>query len=116
MNNVLGTRLKYIRKSHRMTMEKVGESLGIAKSSYAGYESGERKPPPDKLVKLASMFDVSCDYLLGITDDPVPKRDNRNLSDFLKRSGLHYDGVKLTAEEIRVIRDMLSLIARGANK
>jgi transcriptional regulator with XRE-family HTH domain len=105
-----------MRKANRMTMEEVGNELGIAKSSYAGYESAERTPPPDKLVKLAEMFDTSTDYLLGLTDDPTTKKDTTNLADFLKRDGLHYGGTTLTEKEIAIFRDILGLITKEGNR
>lgn len=112
MNYILAVRLKNLRKKNKMTMEEVGRELDIAKSSYAGYENGTRTPPADKLAKLAELFDTSTDYLLDLTDDPTTSRDTTNLADFIKREGLHYDGVKLSEKEISVIRDMLGLILK----
>lgn len=34
-----GQRLRFLRKSHKYTLEYIGEKIGIAKSSYGGYES-----------------------------------------------------------------------------
>lgn len=107
-----GDRLRLLRKVNRLTMEEVGRRLGIAKSSYAGYETETRMPPLDKLQKLASMYDVSTDYILGLTDDPDPKKDRKNLREFLEKDQLHWNGRPMSAEEIEPIRKLLELIVR----
>ncbi len=107
-----GDRLRLLRKVNRLTMEEVGRRLGIAKSSYAGYETETRTPPLDKLQKLASIYDVSTDYILGLTDDPDPKKDRKNLREFLEKDQLHWNGRQISAEEIEPIRKLLELIVR----
>ena len=93
-------------------MEEVGRRLGIAKSSYAGYENESRMPPLDKLQKLASMYDVSTDYILGMTDDPDPKVDRKNMKEFLEKEQLHWNGRPLTEEELEPIRQLLEMVVR----
>lgn len=65
----LGKRLKELRRENVLTMEEIAKVIGVAKSSYAGYESEFRKPSLDKLVRVAQHYDVSVDYLLGLTDE-----------------------------------------------
>lgn len=107
-----GERLRLLRKVNRLTMEEVGRRLGIAKSSYAGYENESRMPPLDKLQKLASMYDVSTDYILGMTDDPDPKVDRKNMKEFLEKEQLHWNGRPLTEEELEPIRQLLEMVVR----
>ena len=107
-----GERLRLLRKAHRLTMEEVGKRLGIAKSSYAGYENETRQPPLEKLQKLAEMYNVSTDYILGLTDDPDPKRDRRNVREFLMKKHLHWDGRPLSEEELEPIRKLLEIVVR----
>ncbi len=108
---MFGERLRLLRKSNRLTMEEVGRRIGIAKSSYAGYESEHRMPPLDKLQKLASMYDVSTDYIIGLTDDPDPKKDRRNLKEFIEKDDLHYNGVPIPDEVLKPIKELLKIIA-----
>lgn len=42
--------------------------LNIRQQSYARYENGKGEPDLETVVKIANIFKVSCDYLLGITD------------------------------------------------
>lgn len=61
-----GTVLKQLRLGADMTQKEVAEKIGVTKSVISYYELQERTPSPEVLVKLASMFNVTTDYLLGI--------------------------------------------------
>ena len=56
------------RKLNKLTQRQVAKSLGISQPSYVRYENGSAEPTLENLVKLADLFDVSVDYLLGRTD------------------------------------------------
>ena len=59
-----------LRKSHKMTQEKIGELLNMSQRSIANWESGDRFPSISTLIDLSDKFDVSIDYLLGLSDIP----------------------------------------------
>ena len=59
------TRLKAAREKAGYTQEKVAEILGINQSTCTGYETGYRKPSIDILMKLADLYNVSIDWLVG---------------------------------------------------
>jgi len=61
-----GTRLKELRMQAGLTQKQLGERVGVTKSVISFYELRERTPSPEVLVKLAAIFHVSSDYLLGI--------------------------------------------------
>ena len=61
-----GDILKQIRLQAGLTQKELAELIGVTKSVISFYELRERTPSPDVLVKLASIFHVSTDYLLGI--------------------------------------------------
>lgn len=61
-----GSRLKELRTQAGMTQLQLAQRMGITKSVVSFYELQERTPSPDVLVKLAGIFRVSTDYLLGI--------------------------------------------------
>ncbi len=50
------------------TQREVAKFLGMTQPSYIRYENGKSEPSLENLVKLADIFDVSTDYLLGRTD------------------------------------------------
>lgn len=58
-------RLKLLRTSAKLTQQEVAAHLGVERSTYVKYERGNSDPPSSALVKLADMFGVSVDYLLG---------------------------------------------------
>ena len=56
------------RKLNKLTQRQVSDYLQIAQPSYIRYENGSSEPSLETLVKLADLFDVSVDYLLGRTE------------------------------------------------
>lgn len=65
---MLQKRLRELRKSKKMNQNDIAKHLGISLSGYASYEQGVANPSIDTLLKLAELFEVSTDYLLGKTD------------------------------------------------
>jgi transcriptional regulator with XRE-family HTH domain len=63
-------RLYELRKTKKWSLQEVADKLGIAKSTYAGYESGYRQPSLDAIKKIADAMETSVDYLLNRTDNP----------------------------------------------
>lgn len=61
-------RLKAIRKECGLTQKEVYERLNISPNGYASYEQGRTEPSVETLVQLCKIFDVSADYLLGLSD------------------------------------------------
>ena len=67
---ILGQRLKALRKQLQAGQKEIAELLGLSLRSYQFYESGAYDPSLPNLILLADYFQVSTDYLLGRTDDP----------------------------------------------
>jgi len=77
-NIILAKRLKMLREKHGYLQKFVADKLGIRSNTLSGYETGTRSPDPEMLVKLAELYNVTTDYLLGITDIPfVDNEQNR---------------------------------------
>ena len=64
----MGNKLKALRIEKNLTQKQIADRIGLAISAVSSYESGTRYPSYDVLVKLARIFHVSTDYLLGMTD------------------------------------------------
>ena len=64
----MGDKLRSLRMEKKLTQKQVAERIGLAISAVSSYESNNRYPSYEALIKLARMFHVSTDYLLGITD------------------------------------------------
>ena len=74
-----GSKLKELRTQNGLTQKQLADQLGVTKSVVYFYERQERTPSPDILRKLAAVFHVSSDFLLGI--DTVKRLDISNLDD-----------------------------------
>ena len=68
-------RLRYLRMSRGLSSKEVYEAIGSSKPSYYRYENGDSEPSTQKLLELASYFNVSMDYLVGRTDNPSISKD-----------------------------------------
>lgn len=69
MTYCLPERLKRLRQSMHLSQEQVARLLGVDRSTISSYESNVRQPPLDTLSRIADVFGVSTDYLLGRTGD-----------------------------------------------
>jgi len=94
-------RLKKLRIENNISPEELARYLGlVSANSIYQYESGIRQPKFEKLIMLCNKFNVSADYILGLSDYKNPEND-------LKVSPLIYDLLErldeLTEEEIKLI-------------
>ena len=60
-------RLKDLREDADLKQKDIAEYLHIKQNTYSQYENGQRQLPIDVLIKLAKYYDVSTDYILGLT-------------------------------------------------
>lgn len=63
-----GKRLRQLRKEKGLTQAELAKLLSIGESTVSFYESGKRQPDYETLIRLAEVFNVSVDYLLGRTE------------------------------------------------
>ena len=63
-------RLRELRKARRLTQLSLQMQTGIEQALLSKYETGERIPPTETLVRLADFYHVSIDYILYRTDKP----------------------------------------------
>ena len=62
-------RIRDLREDADMSQKKVAAYLGMSQTGYSKYETGENDIPTAVLIKLAKLYDVSVDYLLGLRDE-----------------------------------------------
>ena len=65
-------RIRNLREDSDLTQAEIGQRINVPQRTYAYYESGKRMIPPQVLIALAQFYDVSVDYLLGLTDQKTP--------------------------------------------
>ena len=88
-----GKRLKELRHGQKLTQQQLASRLGVAKSVVSYYESGDRFPSYDVLIKIAYTFHTTTDYLLGIERDRI-----------IDVSGLTESEIAIVANLVEIIR------------
>jgi len=74
-------RLRDTRLKNDLTQEQLAQKLGTDVKQISRWESGKFSPNLETLVQIASVLNVSADYLLGLTDNPIPYIKIDNLTD-----------------------------------
>ena len=67
-----GQRLKQVRKVKGQKQEELGVAIGVGKSQISELERGTASTTLEKLSLICQYYNVSADYLLGLTDEPKP--------------------------------------------
>ena len=63
-------RLRELRKKKGISQLRLATELNTTQNTISRYETGEREPGIDELIKIADYFNVSVDYLIGRTENP----------------------------------------------
>ncbi|RHS25236.1 XRE family transcriptional regulator [Clostridium sp. AF12-19] len=95
--------LRAARERKNMTQKDVADNIGVAKSTYSLYESGNREPNVQTIKKLADLLNVSADNLLGLNQEPTT-------------IAAHFDGDDFTEDELEDIRAYADFVKNRRNK
>lgn len=93
-----GNKLKELRLQAGLTQQQLGDRIKVTKSVISYYELQERYPSPETLVKLAKVFHVSTDFLLGLE-----KKQTLDISD-------------LDDREIRLLQHTIDVLKHNHEK
>lgn len=88
--NAVGERIRELRKARKMTQNEFAERINVTKSTVSAYENGTRLPSYDVLIRVARLFKVSTDHLLGYSEKT------------------EIDVTGLTRKQINVIQDVIA--------
>jgi len=94
-----------LRKEAGLTQKQIAEKMQVGQNSYSNWEKGIRTPIKPTIEKLAEVFEVSPDYLLGTTDDPRTQVDI-DIDEAIEKS-VAYDGKPITDNDREIIRNFL---------
>lgn len=97
MGDKFNENLKMAREKKNMTQKEVADSIGVAKSTYSLYESGNREPNVQTIKKIADTLNVSADDLLGLNEQPTT-------------IAAHFDGDEYTEDELEEIRQFAAFV------
>lgn len=100
--NIIGERLRACRQGMQANQTKIAELLGVQRQIISYYESGARKPNLEDIQKLADLYGVTVDYLLGRTDVATPNIEIQAICDY---TGLSEQAV----EALNELKDLCSL-------
>ncbi len=90
MADTLGTRIMKLRGDK--TQQQLADALNVSRSLVKAWENDDRPVRSDDLVKLSSLFGVSCDYLLGLVDEDNATNDEK-LRAVSEYTGLSNDAI-----------------------
>ena len=89
--------LKEARLKRNLSQKEVAGQIGVAKSTYSLYESGNREPSVQTIKKIADVLNVSADELLGLSEQPTT-------------IAAHFDGDEYTEEELDKIKEFAAFV------
>lgn len=67
---VLYQKIRTLREDRDLTQKQMAQYLHCSQQVYSNYELGQRDIPTDILIKLSEFYNVSTDYILGLTQNP----------------------------------------------
>lgn len=65
-------RLRDLREDADLSQTALVKELGMHKTTYTNYEQGKREPPFSLIIRLARRYNVTIDYIAGLTNTPRP--------------------------------------------
>lgn len=95
--------LKYLRKRDNLTQEELAQKLGISAAAIGLYEQKRRSPDNELLQKIAKLFRVSIDYLLGFDSTHYTQTNNIKKKDLQEM----ISSTELSDEQIDVLSNMI---------
>lgn len=97
MGDNFNENLKYAREKKGLTQKEVAEGIGVAKSTYSLYESGNREPNVQTIKRIADLLNVSADDLLGINEN-------------MQTLAAHFEGDEFTEDELDEIKQFAAFV------
>lgn len=94
-------KLKELRKAKGLTQQETADLLGLSQVTYSRYESGEREPSNEMLIKMALFFGVTVDQLLGVSRNDIEQEELDEFTAFRnrRRTNKEYDSLMKKAEK-----------------
>ena len=74
---IFADKLIQLRKKSGWSQEELAEQMGVSRQSISKWEGAQSIPDLEKIIRLAQLFSVSTDYLLGLTDEKRPYPPSR---------------------------------------
>lgn len=117
------SRLKQLRINHKHTQKELAEFLDVSQNAIFNWENGKREPSYDTIKKIAVLYDVSIDYLMGYDPNElldyvlkvIAKGVHLTTKDTEKAAdsstiAAHFDGSEYTEEEMEEIKKFAEFV------
>lgn len=106
METIFSAKLKSLRTEYNMSQTDLAKLLGVSRSCISSYENKQRSPDQETLIKIASLFNVSTDYLLGVSVSDIEKYAVYSdvlteINDVLYRSNISSEKKQAIVTELR---------------
>ncbi|EUJ24720.1 transcriptional regulator [Listeria grandensis FSL F6-0971] len=115
-------RMKQLRKESGLTQSELGKKINVSKAAVSGYETGIRNPDLETLQRIANTFNVSTDYLLGRTEDPnikIEEKTYNSIDDIVKDRDMHqwlFDLIEKNPESLERIKKLSEVLQEEHKK
>lgn len=103
-------RLRALRQEQNISMKQLGDIVGVAESTISLYETEKRKVDTEMLIKFANYFNVSTDYLLGVSDERNSSLDSDNIGYDDFTYAMHNESRDLTDEDKEMLLGMAKML------
>ena len=111
--------LRELRENKKLTQTALGKEFNLTQRQISTYEIGRNEPEYNILIKYATYFDVSTDYILGLTKDPTPywkKTREININNSFNNIGNNNKikikwGDKMTINQKRIVAGIIIFLA-----
>lgn len=102
---MFGLRLRDLRNEKKLTQDDLGKMLNVSGKTIGAWERDSRQPNIEAINKIASIFNVSTDYLLG---NPEKKDDDTKTADIEDDSIIFtYEGRQIPKEDLEFMRRLM---------
>lgn len=98
--DVFAKRFKQLRTQKELSLQRIAQDLGVTAQSLSLYEKGQRTINIDLLQRVADYFNVSSDYLIGLSKDPCTVED---IKPIIKYTGLSSEALDIIKERSYII-------------
>lgn len=117
---MLAKKLKDLREDHDLTQIDLSKKLNITPASISRWESGINAPDYETLIKLAKLYNVSIDYLLGLSEIKKYKNELEFISDLdltndeiMKKYNLYLGTEKIDKKDLEMFIELTKKIRKG---
>lgn len=101
----ISQRIKEYRNNKHYTQKELAKLLSVKPTTVSGWELGRNTPSIDMLKKLADIFDVPFDVMVGVEDTKLAKTKTADLAD--KDTVFTYEGRQIPPEDLEYMKRLL---------